>query len=189
MELAALVVALVALVLASIVALAMLEVVARLKATEPMEQDEITSASLLPGIEGSDVSTYGLTTPSSGAHIVLVLSPTCGMCQRLVDSLREKGVPQEVSFILTAATRPRLDEWLATIGLPAERTYLDPDRSLVDRLGIGGSPSALPLVDRKILQLLNIGGVSSFWELVKQTQEFSPSGLGWSATNAENRPD
>ena len=169
----ALAVAIAALLVNAFLALSMMEVVARLNAKTEEPPDRVSAGELGPGIKGAAATDLGLPVDSSRAHLVVVLSPLCASCKRIAEGFRDTGVPDEVSIVLTASHEQRLLAFVREHQLPSDRVRLDPDRALVDKPGIEGSPSALIVIDSHYDQLLHMGGPDSMASLIKQTREFN----------------
>lgn len=172
----ALALAIVALLANAFLALSLMEVIARLEAKPAEPVDRISAGELGPGIKGSAVTDIDVAIVGSGAHLLLVLSPLCASCRRIAEVFRDDGVPDEVFVVLTAASDKRLSAFATEYKIPSNRLHLDPDRALVDRLSIEGSPSALVIIDGNYDQFLHLGGPESLAVLIQQTREFNASG-------------
>jgi hypothetical protein len=170
------VIAILALLMSSLVALGMIELAARVQSEPAIEVDRVTSAELPSTLNGDSVASCGIEVPDRGAHLLMVLSPACGACKRIADSFHDDETPPDVTFLLSAARPEQLEAFAASHFSSDARIYFDPDRNIADLLGIEGSPTAIALVDGKPVQLLHVGGPASFREILVETQSFNANG-------------
>lgn len=170
MVVAALAVSIAALLLCCLLALAVLELVAD-RPTVPSEPSEDTFAELelAPGTEGTPASSHGLSAAIdlTPAHLVLVVSPMCAVCQRLALSF-EGSVPEHLTVVVTASDPTRMRKWVAIVGLGADDVVLDEDMAIANSLGVTSSPTVVGLVAGRVAFAANLGGRPALDSLLAQ---------------------
>ena len=159
MVVAALVIAVVALVLCGLVALAVMELLAERAGSRNPAEDLFEEFDLAPDAVGSLASSNGLPEHIDGVsvHVVLVISPVCSACERMVRSF-DGSIPDGVSIVVTAADPVRMRKWAVAQGLPVEELVFDDDMSIVKGLGVSSSPSAVGVLGGRIAFGAGIGG-------------------------------
>lgn len=159
MVVAALVIAVVALVLCGLVTLAVMELLAEHGGSSDPAEDLFEAFDLAPEAVGAMASSVGLPEQMDGAsvHVVLVVSPVCSACERLVRSF-EGSVPDGLSIVVTAADPVRMRKWAEAHGLSLSGLVFDDDMSVVRGLGISSSPSVVGVLGGRIAFGAGIGG-------------------------------
>ncbi|WP_419946121.1 hypothetical protein [Candidatus Poriferisodalis sp.] len=180
MALAALILSAVALLLVVLVALAILELLVQRPAGDQEPPDAIEEFDLASGAEGALASSLGLPRALDDlpSRLVLVVSPMCAACHRLVASF-EGVVPEHVLVLVSAANPARLRQWSAAAGLPHDEIVFDDDMAVVNSLGVTSSPAAVGFVRGRAAFGVNVSGRGALDALVSQRLDIDvapPSG-------------
>ena len=167
---AALIISIAALLLSGFVALAVMEMAAERPAApgQPAE-DSIEEFELSPAVAGTSASSHGLPDRIDGApaHVVLVISPRCAMCNKLAVSF-DGRIPAHLTVVVTAADAVRMRKWAAENGLPLPETVFDDDMTIANGLEVSSSPTAVGFVNGAAAFAAGVGGRRALDDLLEQ---------------------
>lgn len=190
MVVAALTISIVALLLSGLVALAVMELVADRSPDQGEPADDMVEAFELPTeAEGTAASSHGLprSIDETAAHLVLVVSPVCATCARLVASF-DGAIPDSLTVMVTASDPLRMRRWAADNGLPIEALVFDDDMSVVNGLGVSSSPAAVGFIRGRAAFAVNLGGRRALDKLLAQRISVLVDAPGPAASDADPRP-
>ena len=77
---------------------------------------------------------------------VLLLSPRCHTCARVAAEL-SKGIPRELTVVVTGAEEAETRKWLQGLGLAADDVILDHDYQIVNSMALYTTPALVRIVD------------------------------------------
>ena len=160
MVVAALVVSIVALVLSALSALAVMELIAdRTSGASEPGDETIEEFEVSATVAGTSASSHGLpaSIDDTDRHVVLFVSPMCVMCSGLVGTFAGV-VPDGLTVVVTASHPARLREWAASLGLHDGAVVFDDDMSIVGRLEISSSPTAVGFGGGSVSFVAGVGG-------------------------------
>lgn len=170
MEVAALVISIVALLLCGLVALAVMELVAdRRSLSGTPAEDTIEESEIPAAVASTMASSHGLPSwiDQARTHVALVLSPVCATCHKLAASF-QGSIPYGLTVVVTASDPARMRKWAAAQGLPSEELVFDDDMSIVNGLRIKSSPTAVGFVRGRPRLAANLGGRPALDNLMAQ---------------------
>ena len=168
-EVAALAISIAALLLSGLVALAVMELVAdRTSAPDPPAEDTIEEFELPAAVGSTIASSHGLPAlvDHTRTHVMLVVSPVCATCQKLVASF-EGAIPYGLTVLVTASTPERMRTWASAQGLALDDLVFDDDMSIVEGLGVASSPSAVAFVHGYPRFAAHLGGRAALDRLME----------------------
>lgn len=175
MAIAAFVVSLLALLASLFVALGMIEVVSSIPRPGDIESDddELMWFNLSEDVMGAPATRFGIPNVSDiGGSVLLVVSPMCKGCGRLLDSFRGQ-LPERASFLITAGRPEVLRSWAAAKSLPGELTIFDDDQTIVAAIGVEGSPTVIGFANGQIAFAVGVAGPSAFAKIYERALSFS----------------
>ena len=187
---AALLISIVALLLSGLVALAVMELVAdRPPDRSEPAADMVEAFELPPEAEGTTASLHGLprSIDATSTHLVLVVSPLCAACKKLVASF-EGAIPESLTVVVTASDLLRMRKWAADQGLPTEDLVFDDDMSIVNGLGVSSSPAAVGFIRGRAAFAVHLGGRAALDDLLARRISLRESVPSPAASDRDSRP-
>lgn len=144
MTVLALVASLAALLVAVVVALALVEVFEGLNQVRRLRglEDEPLDVAL-PAATGSTLTEHGLPAgvlPDRG--VLLMISPKCGTCHRLVKSF-DGEVPPNLHVVITATDEPSAEALIRDYRLPPGSYTVDFEQAIARSMGVDTTPLAI----------------------------------------------
>lgn len=186
----ALSISIVALLLSGLVALAVMELVADRSPDhgEPAD-DAVDAFDLPPEAEGTAASLHGLprSIDATAAHLVLVVSPMCATCAKLVNSF-DGAIPDSLTVVVTAANPLRMRKWAADHGLAIEELVFDDDMAIVNGLGVSSSPAGVGFIRGRAAFAVHLGGHRALDDLLEQRVSIRGEVPSPAAPDADSRP-
>lgn len=174
----ALIISTAALAISLFVALALMEVIAHTELASSVEELEASELDLNAGAIGSSPSSHGMPAhlDDIASGVVLFLSPVCKTCSAIARSF-DGSIPEDVTVVATAADSVRLEKWVAEHNLPTEHIVVDDDYTIVDSLGITGTPAVLGLSYGAIAFALAVPNGASLKKVLAQHHDYA-TGFG-----------
>lgn len=190
MVLAALLISIVALLLSGLVALAVMELAAdRSPARSEHAADVVEGFELPPEAEGIAASLHGLprSIDETSTHLVLVVSPVCATCEKLVASF-DGSIPDGLTVVVTASDPLRMRRWATAHGLSTGDLVFDDDMSIVNGLGVSSSPAAVGFIRGKAAFAVNLGGRPALDDLLARRASIPEEVTSPEASDPDSRP-
>lgn len=110
----------------------------------PKTLPDVTSA-----VMGGLPSQHGLPRRLDGEAFaaMLLLSPRCHTCARVATELSKKGIPRELTVVVTGAEEAEARRWLEGLGLSGSDVVLDHDYRIVNSMAMYTTPALVRIVD------------------------------------------
>lgn len=145
----------------------------------PKTLPDVTSAVL-----GGVPSQHGLPHWLDGEAFaaMLLLSPRCHTCARVAAELSKKGIPRELTVVVTGAAEAEARKWLQGLSLSADDVVLDHDYRIVNSIGLYTTPALVRIIDGRLAGAWTVPSYRALLSILDEAPPTKPAPVSSTAS-------